>query len=57
MMRCKIYVFFIYPKYIKHEINDTNPYGHISQVSVHVVCICVSAVRLLSPLIAIDSGT
>ena len=50
----------LYPQYIRHDTSDTDPYLHMSQVlqvSVRVVCICVYAIRLLQPLIAINFDT
>ena len=51
----------VYPQYIKHEMNDTDPYLHMSlvlQVSMRVVCICVQyAIGLLPALIAIHIDT
>ena len=50
----------LYPQYIRDNKTDTDPYLHMSQVlqvSIRVVCICVYAIRLLQPLIAIRSDT
>ena len=50
----------VYPQYIKHEMNDTDPYLHMSlvlQVSMRVVCIYLYAIGLLPALIAIHIDT
>ena len=50
----------LYSHYKRHDTSDTDPYLHTSQVlqvSMRDVCICVYAIRLLQPLIAIHIDT